>query len=340
MSSRAKRRDLPYLSCGQRGAAMERQIPIRTHENSMIPAPIFILGITRRSGTNFLWKLLERHPHVACIPTLAEDFALYHADLLLKYADETRGMWDAQWKFDANARNLMVKSLGDGLLSFLAAQSTGVEQGQRLLLKTPSVRNLGAVFDLVPGARVLILVRDGRDVVQSSARSFKHSRDEATRMWREGADTIIEFERANQANTGQYLVVRYERLVTDLDASLREIFVFLRLDASVFDFSAAQTLPVWGSSDVRTEGKELHWRPLAKSPSFEPIGRWRDWSAFRRQRFHWMAAHQMAALGYPLDASFVRSPAWWLVNVALDGLLAAGVAVRNRANLARRSWKK
>ena len=84
----------------------------------MIEAPIFILGITRRSGTNFLWKLLEQHPHVACIPTVAEDFTLEHADLLLRYADDTTAMWNAEWNFQRadqpNSFNLFSKNRRSG----------------------------------------------------------------------------------------------------------------------------------------------------------------------------------------------------------------------------------
>ena len=57
--------------------------------------------------------------------------------------------------------------LGDGLVSFL-----WVERDRRLVAKTASVRNVDRFFTFFLRAHLLILVRDGRSVVQSCMSTF------------------------------------------------------------------------------------------------------------------------------------------------------------------------
>jgi hypothetical protein len=52
--------------------------------------PIFLLGMARRMGTNFGFRLLSLHSNVLPATRLPEDFALHDAHLLLDYARRTR----------------------------------------------------------------------------------------------------------------------------------------------------------------------------------------------------------------------------------------------------------
>ena len=45
--------------------------------------PIFLLGMARRTGTNFCFQLLSLHPDVTPAARLPEDFAIHDAQLLL-----------------------------------------------------------------------------------------------------------------------------------------------------------------------------------------------------------------------------------------------------------------
>ena len=266
--------------------------------------PVFVLGITRRCGTNYLFHLLERHPHLQPAKYLTEDFALHDAQLLFEYVDRTYGQWNPRWGFDTDTRACLVRSLGHGILSFLASDGNAPvpDQGKRLLLKTPSVRNLAHFFELFPTAYLLIMVRDGRDVVESRVRSFHCTYEVATRDWCGAAREILAFDRVQRGLASRYRIIRYENLVDDPVTSLREIIDFLELDPEIFDFEAAKHLPVYGSSTFRGDRAEVHWQPVAKTDEFNPFGRWKTWGMYRRQRFAWAAAESMAALGYPLEA--------------------------------------
>ena len=49
------------------------------------PSPIFILGISQRSGTNFLFDLLCLHPDCGAPSIKWEDFLVDKSDLLVRY---------------------------------------------------------------------------------------------------------------------------------------------------------------------------------------------------------------------------------------------------------------
>jgi hypothetical protein len=271
----------------------------------MEPAsPIFILGLTRRTGTNFAYQLLALHPDVAPAKHLTEDFALHDAQLLREYARRVRRQWNPRWGFRDDAEARLLRSLGQALHAFLVEEGLGeaAGSGRRPLFKTPSVRNLDLFFDLFPSASLLILVRDGRDVVESGVRSFGWSYEGSTRSWCRAARAVLEFDRAHRGRA-RYRIVRYEDLVADPGGTLGELLAFLRLDAGRYDLEAARALPVYGSSTFRGDRRELHWQPVPRSEAFSPVGRWESWSTYRRRRFAWMAGDLMAALGYDLGGS-------------------------------------
>ncbi|MPZ73147.1 MAG: hypothetical protein GEU74_07940 [Nitriliruptorales bacterium] len=257
--------------------------------------PIFIHGILPRSGTNFLWELLLLHPH--CAPPrqpVREDLFLDHSDHLVRFADEVRAAWDPMWgDFEKDLPALMYAGLGTGLVSFLT-----VDPERRLVTKSPSVRNLERFFEFFPAARLVILVRDGRSVAQSSMTTFGWDLDRGGREWAAAADTIVAFQAAHAHRTMQWLLVRYEDLVDNLDQQMTQVLEFLRLDVSLYDFSAARDLPVRGSSSFGSADQVVHWEPVRKDTTFSPKDRWRSWDVAAMERFNWLAGRQLQYFGY------------------------------------------
>jgi hypothetical protein len=265
--------------------------------NTQIHNPVFLLGMTRRSGTNFLMRLLTLHPDLASTDFSYEDYMLSEVHWLHHYAHRVYKRWNPSWEIDPNREALLLQSLGQGLIDCLTAFC----DGKRLVTKTPSVENLPYFFDLFPNAYLLILIRDGRDVVESMVRSFRRAYEEATRIWVRAGRTIVDFDKANCEKGLKYLMVRYEDLVLDLDSQLETILEFLALDSATYDFDAARQLPVFGSSTFqRGEGErqKWHWKPVTKTSEFQPLERWRTWTPYRRQRFSWLAGSLLRELGY------------------------------------------
>ena len=257
--------------------------------------PIFIQGILPRSGTNFLWDLLLLHPDCArSREPVNEDLFLDHSDHLVRFVEAVRAAWHPAWgTYAADLPDRLYEGIGEGLVSFL-----WTDRERRLVTKSPSVAHLERFFRFFPWARLLILVRDGRSVVQSAMDTFGWDFDRASRAWSEAARAIHRFQQAESARADRWRIVRYEDLLDDPEGQLRTVFEFLGLDASRYDFQAAHTLPVRGSSAFGRQRGNVHWETVAKDASFAPKERWRSWSDAQSERFDWLAGEQLVAFGY------------------------------------------
>jgi protein-tyrosine sulfotransferase len=260
--------------------------------------PIFIFGLTPRTGTNYLWDLLCAHPD--CAPgrePVREDFFLEHADLLGKFVRTVRGRWDPSWG-EVSEQTLadLSASIGKGLLDFLST-----DDKRRLVTKNPSVIGIERVFTFFPTAQVIVLARDGRAVVESCGRTFGWDFDLAARRWAAAADTALRFLGSRAADDPAVRLVRYEDLFADPHEQLVRLLTFLDLDAADYELSAAERLPVRGSSVFLGGKAQVHWDPVERTPDFDPLRRWAQWSVEQHARFAWLAGRQQTALGYGLD---------------------------------------
>ena len=277
--------------------------------------PVIIHGMQPRSGSNFLCDLLLLHPDCTrAVEPVHEDMFLNNSDALVTFAESVRTSWDPRWgECGSELGPRLYAALGEGLLSFLWP-----DRSRRLVTKSPSVRHLDRFFSFFPTARLLILIRDGRSVVQSCMDTFGWSFERATRAWAAAADEICRFRDAERHRVGRWRIVRYEALIDDLERELSSILQFAGLDPAHYDFDAARNLPVRGSSVFFGQGRtSVHWEPVRKDASFAPQYRWRHWSRFRIERFEWLAGSQLRALGYE-SAGMPRAPwavAWhWLLD--------------------------
>src|SRR5262249_17818575 len=141
-----------------------------------------------------------------------------------------------------------------------------------LVTKTPSVDNL-RLISLFQNSKTIVIVRDGRTLVESGVRSFGWDFESGCRHWARAADLII----AAQTESSPFLLVRYEDLVGGLQTEMTRILTYLGLDSSVYDFEAASRLPVRGSSTFGVGEKGVHWHPVEKTAAFDPLHRCSTW---------------------------------------------------------------
>ena len=301
-------------------------------------SPIFILGIAPRSGTNYLHDLIRNHPD--CDPGsgfLEEDHLIANARLLINYIEGVSRWWKKKWGAEElqAEKDALAEELGRGLVAFLASQldrrkkigekrGTG-ERQRRLVTKTPSVKNLGSFFRFFPAGQLVVLVRDGRSVVESSVKTFDQPYGYAALEWARAARTIQDFQAANPG--GAYLLVRYEDLYSSIEPELRRIFYYLSLDPDTYDYSAAANMPIRGSSTLRDNGtssrqlwvaKGIHWNPVEKPADFNPVDRWSSWSRAKHERFNWLAGEYLSRFGYALRTYPGSDWLWCAWNVILD----------------------
>lgn len=295
-----------------------------------IPAaePVFLLGIMQRSGTNFLADLLRLHPDCRAGGVIWEDYLLAYAEPLVEYAHTVYRRWNPRWQVreTLGPEDVLCRDLGDALIAFLNRQVARPEAAgelpetppKLLLTKTPSVASLQHFFRFFPAAPVVIIVRDGRAVVESGVKSFDWEYEVATRKWADAARTILEFERTHRASERHYRIVRYETVCADIEGELRKLFEFLALDPSRYDYAAARRLPVRGSSEVRAAGDKVHWQGVAKTESFKPTERSSSWGRARHERFNWLAGQALTELGYQPRVFPGQHALWALWNRAHD----------------------
>lgn len=302
----------------------------RTHA-----APIFIQGILQRSGTNFLRDLLCLHPDCDINGPVWEDNLLSNSDLLIRYAESTYNGWNPDWHVaeKLGSSDLLCKSIGDGLISFLNKQAEirEVQNGnvkqesqendcpKRLVTKSPKVNNLRHFLKLFPSAQLLIIIRDGRSVVESGVRSFQWDYERKMKEWDQAARKILQFDQEMRSTHPNYMIVRYEDLFTNKEKELRKIFSLTGLDPDKYNFEAATNLPISGSSELLNKGeKEVHWRAVTKSGDFNPLDRWKEWDRDRHERFNWIAGKALTAFGYKKQSYHEDKILWYIRNVYMD----------------------
>jgi hypothetical protein len=201
------------------------------------PAP-FIVGVPR-SGTTLLRLLLDAHPGLAIPPetgfgSLAASFARRTPDRdeLLAALTALPTWQDLGLDRDELARtfdSLRPWSTGAGLRACYVAYAARHAK-PRWGDKTPGhVDYMAALAGDLPEARFIHLIRDGRDVAASlRGLPFAPGDGSMRAIAAEWRDTIA---RARRAGTRllHYREVRYERLVTEPEATLRELCDFVEL---------------------------------------------------------------------------------------------------------------
>jgi len=283
----------------------------------------FILGIDRRSGTNYLFRLIRKHPQCVGPGPIWEDFFIHNSEILRKYVENVYKSWKPSWEIDKilGPEPVMLKYIGDGLKRFLSLQLEIWDQSPEyenliLLSKTPSVRGLDNFFDIFPNAYLLILVRDGRAVVESGVRSFAWDYEEAMHRWAENAKIILNFKEKYKDKKERFLIVRYEDVVKNTKEELRKIFNLLKIDSSLYNFDKAENLAVTGSSELKEKEGRLHWKPVPKTKEFNPLARFKDWDDKKHERFNWIGGKYLEEFGYKMKPS--RSTFCLLRNLILD----------------------
>lgn len=267
--------------------------------------PVFLLGVARRTGTNYLQQLLEIHPavHVLSASKLGEDYLLLHAHHLEAYSSAVCHTWNRQWGYDPRLEGELRRALGDGIVRFMhrALPEPPPPEARVIVAKTPSTRNVGLLPSSIQDARIIIIVRDGRSVVASMMKGFRRGFDDAVRTWAEGAREAMEFRKAHPGGENRvYTIVRYEDLLERQEETLRRVFEFLELDAGEYDFEAARTAPLVGSSFV-TKGEQVDWKPVEKPKDFDPRRRFAHWTRADHERYHWIVGDLHEALGYDVE---------------------------------------
>lgn len=258
-----------------------------------------IHGISERSGTSYVGHLLGLHPTLRTYPRDLRE---------LPFMAVSRDILDIQKKFIAlHKANAGKMQNGDFLrlfgASFLAYLHSGIPENCRILTKAPMLNCLELFQATFPGESLLLLLRDGRDVVESSIQTWPR-RDFVleTIFWRNAAvlakwylDTFDTYEWFHSA--------RYEDILRDPEEFVTETCTAFGLQRSVFPQHEIDALPVIGSSHLK-RGTNATWDPVRKPKGFETTRRWREWPNWKKRVFKKHAGRALIDLGYESDENW------------------------------------
>lgn len=287
------------------------------------PMPI-IVGVPR-SGTTLLRFMLDAHPELAIPPetgflavldvaggprdatTLLELITRYPPDLPA-FADfgvdarELHDQWTRLVPFD-------LRAAVRGFYRAYAHRHGKTRWGD----KTPSyLASMHAIRELLPEARFVHLIRDGRDVAVSLRRQwFAPSREIAAlaEFWRR---QILAARVAESADVA-VLEVRYEELVRLPEPVLKRICSFVELEYTPamleYPVSAPQRLQEHrgrigpdGSVLLTAAQRHAQQRNSVRAPDPSLIGSWRSALTLAEQdTFHRIAGDLLDELGYQGD---------------------------------------
>ncbi len=262
-------------------------------DGAALTAP-FIVGASR-SGTTLLRLMLDAHPWIA-IPAEAH---FYQAVLAV---DTTRPDWvDAvlaaivgghtwpDYALDADAFERRVRASeprgpADVVRTFYrmyAARFGKAGWGDKFPGNVPSMRGIAR---MLPEARFIHIIRDGRDVAASLREMWFRpgdSYDSCIEYWVE----TIRTARAEASAGLAYLEIRYEALVRDPEAVLREVCAFLEIPfaPAMLAYHGGARERLGEMRDWNFFGRHVPREVLLgihdrthRPPSGDRIGRWRS----------------------------------------------------------------
>jgi len=271
--------------------------------------PFFVLGAAR-SGTTMLRLMLNRHSRLA-IPFeshfLQPIFAEIPTDRPLKtheavrLADLVTGERNFRtWHLDAADvhRQLIERApaplaeLVDALYRMEIARSGKPRWGDKTPYYYVCWRQL---MGLLPGSRLIHIIRDGRDVNLSLEKVGWHgsTASDRARYWQERVE--MAHAAARELGPKRNLIIRYEEVVLNTRETLEKVCDFLgeTFEPGMLDFFTDATLYI---CDI--DG-DVHQK-VRRAPRPEDVGRWRREMPIERQReFEAVAGSGLRAMSYP-----------------------------------------
>lgn len=227
--------------------------------------PLFITGYGR-SGTTWTFDLFDRHPDVC---------AIFETWLLTPGEGVTGVFHQPQWVrpfYDQQLQRIGMPHAAVQLVAYdvVARELGAVVAGWMSRAMKPEHRylvekgatDIPAVAAMFPAARVLHVLRDGRDVALSAHRAARSWAPEMGShrplsyfgdKWRQ----TVEQTRADGAELGdRFAEVRFEELQQDLSSAARRLFDFaqIRIDGPTLERVCAQTDLAGYDERVRRSG--------------------------------------------------------------------------------------
>jgi hypothetical protein len=270
---------------------------------------IFIIG-SERSGTTWVQMMIGAHPLV-CTTVELTLFSKYTAPWIKAWKEETDNIRKDRWH-----QGLPFLWNEDEFYRFLKAFLRKVydrvhalnPQATHILDKCPGYSEyVEDINTLLPNSRFIHVIRDGRDVAVSMVAARKQigfgtaTIHDSAAKWR---DHVRAAQKAREYHD-RYMEVRYEDLFTAGADTLKSVFDFCGLPATVErvrgivnSHQFKQMKAERKSADKRVRVNQAHYRK-------GKVGSWREeLGPFQRYIFNEIAGDLLRELGYAENG-------WW-----------------------------
>jgi O-antigen/teichoic acid export membrane protein len=305
-----KARPLPVVRYESAGATTEL-------EKRASDSPIFIVGPSR-SGTTLLARMLDAHSSLAIFP---ETWCYVVLDRLGCFVEFTNRwqyilflnqIWDSLRQYSDPAARVLAEEAAKRpsysgpvrpILDTFGRAYAEARGAERWGEKTPGhVLWLSQIQHLFPEAKVLVCIRDPRDIILSYDQRWGGGRADTTYLMRASAQVRHFLQHLLQESVyppDHVFRVRYEELTADPQGTLQQTCEFLNLnfEPRMLEFYRSH-LNVMGDFP---EG--IHHRLLSKPVTTERIGRYRNaFSPSQIALIERCLGKEMQQLGYPLSS--------------------------------------
>jgi hypothetical protein len=276
--------------------------------------PVFVAGL-ERSGTSLAYALLASHPNIAMTrrTNLWRHFFGQHGDLTdpenVERCLATMSRYKRLVVLDLDFARLRGEFLAGertyprlfALLEGQVAERIGRPRWGDKSLHTEHYAD--DILEAYPGARILHMIRDPRDRYASSYARWKVRRGGVGAGTAEWLSSVRLARRNERRHPDRYLIVRYETLATEPEASLAEICAFID------EPFTREMLSMEGAPDFREGGNSSYGKRDPGIISTGSIGRFRDVLSPRQIAFvQFLAGREMSSFGYqPEPVSLART---------------------------------
>jgi protein-tyrosine sulfotransferase len=264
------------------------------------PPAIIIHGVMPRSGTVYTGELLRLHPDIYAYPNELWEIPFLELSGELKNIQQLffkRYKLNRERMGELDLLPLFGASLISYLYSFVPADKT-------LLIKVPDVQFLSYFPIVFPHENLLLLMRDGRDLVSSTIKTWPEEKfSKVCLQWKNSAQHMINFNHYQSLKRDNYQMFKYEDILDEPAYFARNACQRYGLDINSYPYDEIGKLPYRGSSTLQTDGG-VSWEPINSCQSAKTVGHWQQWPAKHTKQFKKIAGEVLIQAGYCKDQNW------------------------------------